>query len=185
MEFGYIRVSTATQNTSRQLADIELDRIFTDKISGGTKSRPQLDNLIDHVRSGDSVTVHSLDRLGRNLQHVLELIETFNNMGVTLRFVKENMTFTGDDNPAQKLMISIMGSIAEFEKSLINERVAEGRAIAKQKGVKFGRKATLSAEQVEQIKQERESGKKVAAIAIDYDVSRQSVYRAISTSSAE
>lgn len=179
MDFGYKRVSTTEQSTARQLVGVKLDKVFEDKISGSVKSRPQLDALLDQIRSGDTIHVHSVDRIARSLQHLLELIESMTTAGVTLQFHKESMTFTGDDSAMQRLQLQLMGSLAEFEKSLIIERTAEGRAIAMQKGVKFGRKATLSAKQVAQIKLERENGKKVAAIALDYNVSRQSVYRAL------
>lgn len=107
------------------------------------------------------------------------LINSVNAKGASIKFHKENMHFTGGDDPMQRLMVQIMGSVAEFERSMINERAAEGRAIAKAKGVRFGRKPTLTAAQVKEVKQQRSEGKPVAKIAIDFDVSRPAIYRAL------
>lgn len=135
-DLAYLRVSTVEQNTERQLADLEADKEFIDKCSGGTINRPALTELFDYMREGDTVHVHSIDRLARNLQDLLNLVDSFKTKGVTLRFHKENMTFeAGRTDPMQELMLSVMGSVAQFEKALINERQLEGIAKAKAKGV--------------------------------------------------
>lgn len=171
MDFGYKRVLTIEQTTDRQLAGAKLDKEF----DGSVKSRPQLDALLDQVRSDD--IIHIIDRIARNL---LELIETITSSGVTLRFYKEFMTFTGDDSHLQRLLRQIMDSVVEIERFMINERTAEGRAIAMSKGIKFGRKPNLIAKKMAQIRQEHALGKSVSAIAIDHDVSRQRIYSATS-----
>lgn len=176
---GYKRVSTAGQGTGRQLDGIELDKVFEDKVSGSTKQRPQLEAMLGHIREGDTIHVHSIDRLARNLADLMSLIKQVNDKGASIRFHKEAMTFNGSNGPMQQMQMQIMGAVAEFERSMINERANEGRAIAKAKGVKFGRKSKLSKYDIVEIKQQREAGKPVAKIAIDFDVSRPAVYRAL------
>ena len=111
---GYVRVSTVEQNTVRQLDGIELDRVFTDHISGATRNRPALEDLRRYVREGDTVVVHSMDRLARNLDDLRALVREFTDAGVAVEFVREHMTFTGKDSPMQQLMLSLLGAVAEF-----------------------------------------------------------------------
>lgn len=178
-QIGYVRVSTTVQNTDRQLEGVELDRVFTDKVSGKSADRPQLKAMLAHIRDGDTVHVHSIDRLARNLQDLLSLIQIITVDGVSVRFHKEALTFTGVDSPMQQMMLSLMGAVAQFERSMINERASEGRAAAKVRGVQFGRKPTLSASERSQVIKRREAGESVARLAIDFDVSRQAVYRVL------
>lgn len=178
-QIGYIRVSTTTQNTDRQLDGLELDRVFEDKVSGKSADRPQLEALMAHLRSGDTLHVHSIDRLARNLADLLLLIESITDKGVAVQFHKEALTFTGDDSPMQNMMLQLMGAVAQFERSMINERAAEGREAAKAKGVRFGRKPMLSGAQVAELTERRSQGESVARLAIDFDVSRQAIYRAL------
>lgn len=132
---GYIRVSTLEQNEGRQLESIEVDKVFTDKASGKDSERPQLKNLIDYVRDGDTVVVHSLDRLARNLDDLRKIVQTLNAKEVKVHFLKENLIFTGEDSPMSNLLLSVMGAFAEFERSLIRERQMEGIALAKNEGL--------------------------------------------------
>jgi len=131
MRLGYKRVSTIEQNTARQLDGIEVDKVYEDKCSGSNTDRPQLQRLLDSMREGDTVIVHDISRLARNLTDLLQLIE--------LKFIKEAITYNRDDKN-QKLMLSIMGAVATFERDMIRERQAEGIAIAKLNGVYFNRK---------------------------------------------
>ncbi|AEJ13438.1 MULTISPECIES: recombinase family protein [Pseudomonas] len=135
MDIGYIRVSSIDQNTERQLGGVKLDQIFTDKVSGGTTNRPQMAEMRRSLREGDTVHVHSIDRLARSLSDLLGLVEEFRAKGVVLRFHKENLTFTGQIDPMQDLMLQMMGAVAQFERALIRERQAEGIAKAKEAGV--------------------------------------------------
>jgi len=183
-QIGYVRVSTTAQNTDRQLEGLELDRTFTDKVSGKSADRPQLKALLAHLRTGDTLHVHSIDRLARNLADLLSLIESITCKGVAVQFNKESLTFTGDDSPMQQMMLSLMGAVAQFERSMINERAAEGRDAAKAKGVQFGRKPTLSAAERARVIKRREAGESVARIAVDFDVSRQAVYRVLDQQSS-
>ena len=139
MKLGYIRVSTAEQNTARQLDGITVDNTFEDRCSGKDTNRPQLKRMLDVMRSGDTIIVHEISRLARNLVDLLQLIETINGAGVRLEFVKDGITYDSNDKN-QKLMLSIMGAVANFEREMIHERQAEGIAIAKAKGVYKNRK---------------------------------------------
>lgn len=180
---AYVRVSTADQNTERQLDGLAFDRTFTDKCSGSTTDRPALKQLKEHVREGDTVVVHSIDRMARNLEDLLELINYFNDKGVQIRFIKENMTFGGAEaNPMQKLILSVMGSVAEFERAIILERQREGIAKAKQRGVYKGRRPTVDREQVLELHRQ---GVAKAQIAKRLGIGRATVYRILDEQSNE
>ena len=132
---GYIRVSSASQNTERQLEGIELDRCFIDKASAKDTNRPELNNLLSFVRDGDTLIVHSMDRLARNLTDLRELVTNLTRKGIKIPFVTEKLEFSGEDNPMSILLLSVMGAFAEFERALLKERQCEGIALVKAKGV--------------------------------------------------
>ena len=121
---GYIRVSTVDQNTERQLVGVPLDKVFEDKVSGKDKNRPQLLSCLDYVREGDTLHVHSIDRLARSLQDLQELVNKLLEKGVVVRFHKENLTFQnhGTQDPFAKLLSQVLGSFAEFERNILRER---------------------------------------------------------------
>ena len=148
---GYIRVSTLDQHTERQLDGIEVDKTFTDTASGKDTKRPQLELMLSFVRSGDTVIVHSMDRLARNLDDLRLLVQTLTGKGVRIEFVKEHLTFTGEYSPIAKLMLSVMGAFAEFEQVLIKERQREGIAQAKKRGAFKGRRKSLSPAEVAEL----------------------------------
>lgn len=149
---GYIRVSTAEQNTDRQLDGIALDRIFTDKMTGSIKDRPQLQAMLDYVRYGDTVVVHSLDRLARSLEDLISIINQLNQKGVSFKSIKDNLTFDGVNNsPMDKFFLHILGAVSELERTLIRERQKEGIEKAKKKGVYKGRKSVLTTDTIAQI----------------------------------
>ncbi|MGT1782157.1 recombinase family protein, partial [Enterobacter hormaechei subsp. xiangfangensis] len=131
---GYVRVSSFDQNPERQLEQIQVDKVFTDKASGKDTRRPELERLLAFVREGDTVVVHSMDRLARNLDDLRRLVQGLTQRGVRIEFLKEHLTFTGEDSPMANLMLSVMGAFAEFERALIRERQREGIALAKQRG---------------------------------------------------
>ncbi|SAL07465.1 invertase [Caballeronia calidae] len=110
---GYVRVSTFEQNAGRQLDGVDLDRIFTDKASGKDVKRPQLDALLGFVRAGDTVVIHSMDRLARNLDDLRHIVQSLTERGVSIEFTKECLTFTGEDSPMANLMLSVMGAFAD------------------------------------------------------------------------
>lgn len=182
MNIGYIRVSSAGQNLARQdhIAQ-QCEKTFTEKASAKTRQRPQLEALQDFAREGDTVHVASIDRLARDVADLHNLIRDFHTKGVTVRFHKENLTFTPDEtaSPADKLMLSVMGAIGEFERALITERRLEGIAAAKAKGKITHRPRALSPEQVEDVKRQAAAGVPKALIAREAGVSRNVVYRAL------
>ena len=173
---GYQRVSTVDQNTDRQLDGVELDKVFTDKASGKDTRRPQLAACLEYVREGDTLVVHSMDRLARNLEDLRRLVRELTGQGVKVEFVKENLTFAGDDSPMNTLLLSMLGAVAEFERSMILERQREGIALAKAAGKYKGRKASLSSEQTDELRARLARGESVTALAKEFGVSRQTVY---------
>lgn len=173
---GYVRVSSAGQNDARQLDGLSLDKTFTDKVSGKDTQRPQLQALLEFVREGDTVLVHSLDRLARSLKDLEDIVTGLTGRGVTVSFVSQGMTFTGQDSPMNTLMLQMLGAVAQFERSLILERQREGIAIAKTQGVYKGRKASLDAAQVAQLKGLIDGGMPKAQAAVKLGVSRATVY---------
>ena len=141
---GYIRVSSVGQNPARQLDGVEVDRVFTDTVSGKSATRPQLQAMLAYVRDGDTVLVHSMDRLARNLDDLRRLVRELTGRGVAVQFVKEQLTFTAEDAPMATLLPSVLGAFAEFERALIRERQLEGIALAKSRGAYTGRKPSLT-----------------------------------------
>jgi hypothetical protein len=109
---GYVRVSSFDQNPDRQLEGVLVDKMFTDQASGKDTRRPELDALLGFVRKGDTVLVHSMDRLARNLDDLRRLVQTLTKRGVRVEFVKEQLIFTGEDSPVANLMLSVMGACA-------------------------------------------------------------------------
>lgn len=177
---GYVRVSSIDQNPERQLDGIKIDKMFVDKISGKTLQRPQLEKLLEYVRDGDEVVVHSMDRLARNLDDLRQLVKGLTQRDVSIRFIKENLTFKGDDAPMSTLLLSIMGAFAEFERALIRERQLEGIALAKQKGKYKGRKRALNDEQIEAMKARVASGESKTNVAKAFSISRETLYQYLS-----
>lgn len=184
-QVGYIRVSSADQNTERQLQNIRLDKVFEDKCSGKDTNRPQLKACLEYLREDDTLHVHSLDRLARNVEDLLTTVRSLTESGVTVVFHKENLTFAPDSpdnsNGMSRLMLTIMGAIAEFERNLIKERQREGIAIAKSKNKYKGRPSTITESTKKDILQLKEIGVSISAIARKYNRTRQWVYRALQT----
>ena len=174
---GYIRVSTLDQTEARQLDGIELAKTFTDRASGKDTRRPQLELLMSFVRTGDTVVVHSMDRLARNLDDLRRIVQTLTGKGVRIEFVKEHLSFTGEDSPMANLMLSVMGAFAEFERALIHERQREGIALAKQRGAYKGRKKSLLGDRVVQLKDRLATGISKAQAAREFGISRQTLYQ--------
>jgi DNA invertase Pin-like site-specific DNA recombinase len=146
---GYIRVSTIGQNSERQLADVKLDKVFEEKVSAKTMNRPKLQEMLEFIREGDTVIVHDISRLARNIKDLHELVETITERGVTLKFKKENLVFTGDKQDAMSnLMLSMLGAVYQFERSILLERQREGIAIAKKAGKFTGRPATVDTQAI-------------------------------------
>ena len=176
MRVGYVRVSTLDQNTVRQLDGLAVDRVFTDTASGKDTARPRLEEMLGFVREGDTVIVHSMDRLARNLDDLRRVVRTLTGRGVGVEFVKEGLTFTGEDSPMANLLLSVMGAFAEFERALILERQREGIAAAKARGVYTGRKPALTLAQAQQLRERAAAGERKSALATEFGISRETVY---------
>lgn len=174
---GYIRVSSYDQRTDRQLEGVKLDKVFTDKASGKDTKRPALSELLNYVRQGDTVIVHSMDRLARNLDDLRRIVKHLTEQNISIQFIKEQLTFTHEESPMSTLLLSVMGAFAEFERSLIKERQREGIAIAKKKGKYKGRKKALTEEQVKEIKQQVANGAVKSKLAKEYGISRETLYQ--------
>jgi DNA invertase Pin-like site-specific DNA recombinase len=177
---GYVRVSSTDQNTARQLDGVQLDKKYIDYASGKDTNRPQLQLCLDYVRDEDILVVHSMDRLARSLSDLLSIVERLTQRGVAVEFIKENLTFNGEDSPISKLMLSIIGATSEFERALIRERQREGIAKAKEVGRYRGRQSTISLATVQAIRDRVTAGANKAALAREYGLSRQTVYNLIS-----
>ena len=174
---GYVRVSSFDQNPERQLENISVNKVFTDKASGKDTKRPELEALLSFAREGDSVVVHSMDRLARNLDDLRRLVQMLTKRGIRIEFVKEGLHFTGEDSPMANLLLSVMGAFAEFERALIRERQREGIALAKKRGAYRGRKKALSPEQVTDLRQRAAAGDQKAALAREFGISRETLYQ--------
>ena len=173
---GYIRVSTITQNTARQLDGVKLDRVFEDRASGKNTDRPQLKACLEHLREGDVLHVHSMDRLCRSLDDLRRIVKELTSKGVKVNFHKEGLTFTGDDSPMSNLLLGVLGAVSEFERQIILERQREGIAIAKVAGKYKGRKPALTAERVLEFTSRASEGEKKTALAKAFGISRETVY---------
>lgn len=173
---GYRRVSSQGQNPDRQLDGIQVDRVFTDYASGKNASRPELERLIQNVRSGDTVIVHSMDRLARNLMDLLQIVQDLTDRGIKIEFLKETLTFSGESTGVGKVMLSILGAVAEFERAMIRERQREGIAKAKEKGIYKGRKPSLTPEQVTLLLEMAAAKTPIPKLMRKFDVSRSTIY---------
>lgn len=178
-QVGYIRVSSYDQNTSRQLEGVELGKIFEEKVSAKNTDRPQLQACLEYLREGDTLHVHSIDRLARNLVDLQELVGRLTSKGVSVRFHKESLVFTGQDDAIARLTLQMMGAFAEFERAMIKERQREGIAKAKAEGRCWGRKAKLGPDQVAEIRDKLSIGVSKKAIAEELGISRQTLYVAL------
>lgn len=181
MIFNYIRVSTVFQNTDRQLIDVPCDRTYEEKVSGKNTDRPQLQAMLQNIRSGDKINVHELSRLARNTQDLLKIVDQIVSTGATIFFHKENLIFNGDkkDDPFQKLMLTMLGAISTFERDLMLERQREGIAVAKSKGKYKGRPSNFTADVVKKIKLEFANTKNKAELARNYEISRGYLYELV------
>lgn len=174
---GYIRVGHFDQNPEQQLEKTLVDKVFIDNASNKDVQRPELDALFSTVRNGDTVVVHSMDRLARNLNDLQRQIYRLADKGVNVEFVKESLTFAGNDSSMATLMLSIMGAFAEFERALIRERQREGIALARVRGAYRGRKKLLSSEQQAELRLRATNGETKAQLAREFGISRETLYQ--------
>lgn len=174
---GYRRVSTEDQNFDRQ--DLgAVDKLFEEKLSGkNAKDRPALNAMLDWVRDGDTVLVHSIDRLARDLRDLQAIIQTLNDKSVAITFKSEGLTFSASSDDAfAKLQLQMMGAFAEFERNIIRKRQAEGIAKAKAKGLYKGRPKTVDDAKVKELKT---TGMGATAIAKELGIGRATVYKSL------
>jgi DNA invertase Pin-like site-specific DNA recombinase len=188
IRIGYVRVSSADQNTDRQLDGEQLTVIFSDKASGKNADRPQLNAMLTaNWPQGSVVVVHSMDRLARSLADLLRIVEQLTARGISVYFVKEGKTFKGDTtpDPMDKLMLSMLGAFAEYERTLIRERQAEGIAKAKERGVYRGRQKKISdAEKISNMVAEAKAlGANKTKIAARHGICRETLYTYIKAAS--
>jgi DNA invertase Pin-like site-specific DNA recombinase len=173
----YRRVSTVEQNFDRQ--DLgAVDKLFEEKLSGkNAKDRPALNAMLDWVREGDSVLVHSIDRLARDLRDLQAIIQTLNDKGVSITFRSESLTFSASSDDAfAKLQLQMMGAFAEFERNIIRKRQAEGVAKTKAKGLYKGRPKTVDDDKVRELKA---AGMGATDIARELGIGRATVYKCL------
>lgn len=178
MTFGYARVSTAGQDEALQLDALKkagCDRIFTDHASGATSSRPALDELLGMARRGDTLVIWRLDRLGRSLRHLLEMVGDLEERGVALRSLTESIDTS---SPAGRLVFHTFGALSEFERDLITERTRAGLAAARARGRVGGRPTVWTQEKRDEAQRMLSEGRSVSVVAQVLEVSRASVYRA-------
>ncbi|CEP35426.1 recombinase family protein [Vreelandella alkaliphila] len=178
---GYIRVSTVGQNSDRQLDGIQLDKVFEEKVSGrNAGSRDILNLCLDYLREHDTLHVHSIDRLARNMSDLLSIVDDLVKRDVTVKFHSEGLTFAPQtDDPMASLMLHMLGAFAEFERSLIGQRRKEGLEAARKRGKQIGRRKSLSDEDLSEIAQKLSKGDSKSDLAKEYGVSRTTLYAAL------
>ncbi len=181
MIFNYVRVSTLSQNTERQLKDVPCDREFKEHASGKDTNRPQLQLLLAMLRDGDHINIHELSRLARNTQDLLTIVHDVVAKGASIKFLKENLIFDGSkgNDPFQQLMLTMLGAISTFERDLLLERQREGIAIAKSKGKYKGRPSQFSSDDIDNIKNRFAESKNKNALAKELGISRSYLYQLV------
>ena len=179
MKIGYARVSTGLQNLNLQedrLKSYGCEKIFSDHISGSKSKRPGLDKAIEFARSGDTIVVWRLDRLGRNMEDLITLVNELNERGVSFHSLEENITMDKSSSTGQ-LLFHLFAAFAEFERNLILERSSAGRIAARARGRYGGRPEKLSNQDLNLLKTLYDNGTPIKTIAEQWQVSRTTIYR--------
>ena len=182
---GYARVSTDDQNLDRQVDQLKAAgafAVYTEKVSGSTRNRPQLDEVLRYLRRGDQLVVTSMDRLARSLVDLHAIVDDLVSRGVSVKFLREGQVYSDQADPIAKLMLGVMGSVAEFERAIIRERQAEGIAKAKKRGVYKGRARVLTDEQVDEARRRISGGVPKAKVARDLGIGRTTLYEYLNES---
>ena len=182
---GYLRVSTIAQTLDQQNAALEaagVTKTFSDTMSGACDDRPGLAALLDYVREGDTVVVWKLDRLGRNTLHILETVKAMTDRGVTLISTTDGID---SSTAAGRMMIGVLGSLAEYERELVKERTALKRAMSLANGTKFGRRRKVPDQNhIATARRMKDDGHTAKDIAKYLDVSRATLYRYLADEAA-
>lgn len=176
---GYVRVSSQGQNTARQLEGIKLDIEFVDTVTGSNMEREKLKECMAYVRKGDTLVIDSIDRLARNLRDLQDILTTLTKKGVIVKFIKENLTFTGDDDAMSILMLQMMGAFAEFERSIIRSRQKEGIEAAKKRGQHLGRPSIIDKNVISKVSELKRVGTSIRQIAFKLNTSRATIYKVL------
>ena len=179
LKIGYARSYTILHNLDLQEDSLEkfgCEKVFTDHMSGARSNRPGLETAIEFVRSGDTLVVWRLDRLGRNMEDLITIVNRLNNRGVSFHSLQENITMDKSSSTGQ-LMFHLFAAFAEFERNLILERSAAGRAAARARGRFGGRPEKLSKSDLELMKTLIDNGTPIKTIAERWNVSRTTIYR--------
>ena len=179
MKIGYARVSTGLQNLNLQedqLNQYGCEKIFSDHISGSKSKRPGLDKAIEFARAGDTIVVWRLDRLGRNMEDLITLVNELNNRGVSFHSLEENITMDKSSSTGQ-LLFHLFAAFAEFERNLILERSSAGRIAASARGRYGGRPEKLNKRDLTLLKTLYDNGTPIKTIAEQWKVSRTTIYR--------
>ncbi|MEI6778804.1 MAG: recombinase family protein [Chloroflexales bacterium] len=174
---GYIRIGRLDQHPEQQLAQVSVDRVFTDRRSCKDVPWPARDQALAFVRAGDTLVVQRMDRLARNLEELRRLVQHLTQCGVRITFVDKGLTFTGEDSPLMARMHALMDALVACERALRTERQREGIALARQRGVYRGRKQTLSPAQAAELRRRVEIGEPKAALAEEFGISRDTLYQ--------
>jgi len=181
LKFGYARISTVSQTLDQQrdalhAAGVVPDRVYVDQMSGARTNRPGLDELLRTARDGDEIVVVALDRLGRSMSHVIEVVSSLVERGIVLKSLRENVDFA---TPTGRMVAGIFASLAEYERELIRERAAAARAAAAARGRHIGRPKALSTDQTQLAQRMHASGENISTISRALGVSRATIYRAL------
>ncbi len=180
---GYARVSSYGQSLEVQLEKLaHCDRVFQEKQSARTDEREQLQLCLDYVRDNDLLVITKLDRLARSTRDLLNIMRRLEDKQVKLVVLDQQIDTS---TPTGMLLFTMLGAIATFENDLRKDRQLQGIELAKRKGIKFGRKHSLTEEQVLEVRAKREQGIKIANLMAEYKISKASIYRAITNSSKE
>ena len=178
MKIGYARVSTLDQNLDLQLQALKkagCQKIFREKVSGASRQRPEFQRMLDQLRKRDTIVVWKLDRLARSTRDLLETMETIREAGA--RFQSLSEPWANTTTHAGKMIMTVFAGIAEFERDLIRERTAAGRAAAKSRGMRFGRPRKLNPEQEQLARRLISEGKPVSEVAKVFNVHTATIYR--------
>lgn len=182
LDLGYARVSTTKQSLERQLdaltaAGIPIERIFTDKRTGATVDREGLTDLLRYARAGDTIVVHTLDRLGRNLREVLNLVHDLAERGIGVRSLADPLPINTTDDGMGRIAFLLLALFAEMERTFTAERAANARAVAEAKGRHIGRPVAHPADKIEYARLLRAQGASLGAIATKTGIPKTSLHR--------